>query len=634
MFKILLVALALLPLSLSAAPALDGALCELGVFQADSAQSGKPVLLLRDTVELVKGIRATGFLASFSVEIEISAIDTGLVEYSVHVVTLGPKINTYAKKYQSPFGLAARLEPIVGKGSATYTLTINPLKKISVDTTECGYLHTRKEDFTFDPSANADIHFVPKTHGDYLWNNIKYYLQDKYELFAKLNAFTLPGKYQVYLCPCPIRSVIWDKRFHVSVDPTRSSVFPIYTTSFNSADPVAIIQAGIYRHYGYAPPFLAEGMAGYLSFPAYEAKELKRNKKLQPLDSLLGTNYYLNSDPHTADISAASFCKYLIDQYKADQFLVWYRAADDLNMRQTLREAFGKSVSDLEKDWLNYLDTLTFQPRQFAQAASQAETMFSYPMITQYRTEELKLVVSREDSLHVLAELGRSCLFNGEYEDAAKWQQMLVRLDTVPNAGNLMTLATYRLMLGEYDSAYAELQRARQVDTTNLFVSFNIAHCLLLKGQKQEAQKMFEELIAKSGEGPASAESRVMLANIYRQSKLIVEQRRAIEYYSKAIQQFSQTTTGSFISAGSLMWSGIAYLGQGDSGTAQDFLLTALFLETRPFYQAMDYLWLGKTADFRGERDVAQRYYRAALEARGSEYHRDEAKALLLKPYK
>jgi len=75
--------------------------------------------------------------------------------------------------------------------------------------------------------------------------------------------------------------------------------------------------------------------------------------------------------------------------------------------------------------------------------------MFNYPMITQYRAEELKLVTTRGDSLHVLSELGRACLFNGEYEDAAKWQEMLVRLDTVPNAGNLLTLATYRMMLGE-----------------------------------------------------------------------------------------------------------------------------------------------------------------------------------------
>jgi len=77
MLRILLVVLTLFPLSLSAAPTLDGALCELGVFQADSSRGGKPVLLFRDTVELVKGIRATGFLASFSIEIEIASIDTG-----------------------------------------------------------------------------------------------------------------------------------------------------------------------------------------------------------------------------------------------------------------------------------------------------------------------------------------------------------------------------------------------------------------------------------------------------------------------------------------------------------------------------------------------------------------------------
>jgi len=634
MVRLVTLLLALIPLGLNAAPGLDGALCELGVYQADTSQAGKPVLLFRDTVELVKGIRATGFLVSFSVEIEIRAVDTGRIDYSVHVVTLGPNINTYAKQFQSPFGLAARLEPIIGKGGASYSLSIRPLKKISVDTSGCSYNHNRKEDFTFDPAANADIHFVPKTHGDYLWNNIKYYLQDKYETFAKLNFFTLPGKYQVYFCPCPIRSVIWDKRFHVMVDPTRSSVFTIYTTTFNSADPVALIQAAIYRHYGYAPPFLTEGMAGYLSFPAYDAKELVKNKRALPLDSLLGTFYYLNADAHAADATAASFCKYLIDAYKVDRFLDWYRKADDLNARTILTEVFGKPVAELEQDWRQYLDTLTFNAHQFAVAAMQSETMFQYTLMTRYRTEQLKLVNSRADSLHVLSELSRACLFNGDYEEAAKWQGMLVALDTVPQASNLMTLAIYRLMRREYDSAYAELLCAQQLDTTNPVVAFNIAHCRLLQGEKQEARRLFEELVGKSAEGPASAESRILLANLLRESKLSADQRKAIEYYATAIQQLAQTTSGSFISAGSLMWTGIAYLGQGDTGTAQDYLLTALFLETRPFYQTMDYLWLGKTADLRGERDVAQRYYRLALESRGAEYHRDEAKALLLKPYK
>ncbi len=634
MARLILLLLVLIPFGANAAPGLDGALCELGVYQADTSQAGKPVLLCRDTVELVRGIRTTGFLVAFSLEIEIETLDTGRIEYSTHVVTVGPNINTYAKQFQSPYGLAARLEPIIGKGGASYSLTVKPLKRISVDTSGCGYNHTRKEDFTFDPSANADVHFVPKTHGDYLWNNIKYYLQEKYETFAKLNFFTLPGKYQFYLCPCPVRSVIWDKRFHTMVDPTRSSVFTIYTTSFNSADPVTMIQAAIYRNYGYAPPFLTEGMAGYLSLPAYDARELLKDRKLLPLDSLLGTFYYLNADAHTADVTASSFCKYLIDAYKVDRFLDWYRRADDLNCRRTLSEVFGKSVGELEQDWRQYLDTLTFGARQLAIAAMNSETMFQYPLMTRYRTEQLKLVESRSDSLHVLSELGRACLFNGDYEDAAKWQAMLVTLDTAPQAGSLMTLATYRLMLGEYDSANAELVRAQQMDTANLMIAFNIAHCALLKGNKQEAQRLFEDVIGKANDGPASAESRIMLANLLRESKLTVDQRRAIEYYATAIQQLSMTTSGSFISAGSLMWSGIAYLGQGDTGTAQDYLSTALFLETRPFYQTMEYLWLGKTADLRGERDVAQQYYRAALESRGAEYHRDEAKALLIKPYK
>jgi hypothetical protein len=59
-----------------------------------------------------------------------------------------------------------------------------------------------------------------------------------------------------------------------------------------------------------------------------------------------------------------------------------------------------------------------------------------------------------------------------------------------------------------------------------------------------------------------------------------------------------------------------------------------LFLETRPFYQGMIKLWLGKVADIRGERRVARDYYQQVLAGASAHYHQEEARRLIDRPYR
>ena len=82
------------------------------------------------------------------------------------------------------------------------------------------------------------------------------------------------------------------------------------------------------------------------------------------------------------------------------------------------------------------------------------------------------------------------------------------------------------------------------------------------------------------------------------------------------------------------LWNGIALLGKEDTGGANDQIISSIFLEPRPFYQGMGYLWLGKIADLRGERDVAKDYYRLVLSTSSAAYHQAEAKQWLERPYR
>jgi len=128
---------------------------------------------MADTGNFVKGISTTGFLLSFSVDLEVQEIDSARSEFMTHVITLGPQANTYSKTYTVEYGLPARMDNIEGKPGTNYSLVITPLEMTEVDTAECNFYQQRHGDFSFNPTANMDIYFVPNSLGDYYWNLVK-----------------------------------------------------------------------------------------------------------------------------------------------------------------------------------------------------------------------------------------------------------------------------------------------------------------------------------------------------------------------------------------------------------------------------------------------------------------------------
>lgn len=606
--------------------------CELSVYCQDTTLSGRGVLVYRDTAQFVKGIRANGFMANFSLELTFEKIDTGSCSFSAQIVTLGPSAFTTSRQFTTEYELPARIERIPGKGGTAYSLVMIPLQPTTVDTAGCSYVHYRKDDFLWSPSTNVDIYFVPKTLGDYRWNAIKAVLEDRYRAFAKLNHFNLPGKYLLYLCPCPVYSVIWDMRFGTMVDPTRNLALTLVNKNVNSADPFVVIYAAILRNYGYAPPFLSEGLAGYLSFAAYDMKQLVKAKKTIPLDTLFIGDRYYHGDPRTVDATASTFVKYLIDQYRADKFLAMYHDANDLNLKSLIETTYGKPIATLEQEWRTYVDTVKLRSDQFSFWAEQAETLVNYRLMLTYREEQLATAKNRSDSLTAFKELARACYFNGDYPRAAKQQRQAATLID-SSALDWMTLGSYLMMAGNYDEAYTYLSKARSMDTTNQIIVFNLGLYYSVTGQEKKGTDLISDYVIQGGKDPAIAESRVLLGNMLLLTGNKADEGLARGYYREAYGMLSPLTSGSLITSSALMWCGILDLGLGDTGGANDFLNMSLFLEASPFYEGMDYLWLGKTADLRGEREVAKEYYRKVLATASSDYHKKEAQQLLEHPF-
>jgi Tfp pilus assembly protein PilF len=196
-----------------------------------------------------------------------------------------------------------------------------------------------------------------------------------------------------------------------------------------------------------------------------------------------------------------------------------------------------------------------------------------------------------------------------------------------------MKLAGYQMMNGEYGQAEQTLNKAVELDSTSILIKFNRALLRLVSGDTALAISLFRTVL----EDPAGAgmvEAQIMLANILARSDNDMERADATTFYHAVVGTLSRQDQRHNPSSSLMMWLGIAYLGLDDIGLAQDYLQTALFLETRSFYEGMINLWLGKVADVRGERTVARDYYQRVLAGSSAHYHQEEARRLLKTPYR
>ncbi|MCH7946341.1 MAG: hypothetical protein IIC66_00920, partial [candidate division Zixibacteria bacterium] len=436
-----------------------------------------------------------------------------------------------------------------------------------------------------------------------------------------------------YLFPCQGYSAIWDKRFGSSFDPTRSNVYALYRSGINTADPFLLIHGAVLRSYGYAPLFLTEGFANYFSLAISSMKKAVADKTNLPLGDMLSTSSYLKADPLIADVISATFVRYLIDEYTFDKFVLLYEKADDINLRQLLNNIYEMPLSELEKGWLDYVDTVTIENRQYGQFAQRAEQMFNYPLMLEYTKKYAEGSVSKKDSLYRYNQLSRAYFFNGDYYNASETQELLVKIDS-QNYDSWLGLATFRMMNGEIEIASADLRKSHSLDSLNAIVGFNLVLNQLLLGDTLLAVQSLSDLIGRGKAGQIQAECRVMLGDILKDSDKPEDTMQARDYFTVALSIFSQQQQANPALPTPYMWSGIALIGLGDTENAADQLELALFLESRPFYIGMINLWLGKTADISNNREAAEDYYSQVLSAESALYHQDEARRLLEKPFR
>lgn len=594
--------------------------------------AGESAILFHDTVSLAPDIARTGFAVSFSLDIELTAFDTTGASIMVHVVTLGPPTRTYSQRFRVEYGLPARIDSIAGKDSVWYRLAITPVEPTDYALSLCPYNHHVGQDFAMQPSAHMDLHFLRNSLGDFYSGAVKGVLETSYRQFQSMCRFNLPGKYQIYLCPCLIPSVMWDMRFGMAGDPTRSSAQVLFTKEINAVDPFVVNHPALLRNWGYAPPVLSEGLANYGSLPEVDVRRLKSQDKLYDLEELLTPGRFPLLDPYIADRCASGFVKYLVDESGLDKFRDVYERSHDLNLVDQIEAEYEMSLPELQAAFHTWIDTVQVAPTRVLQQADMAEAMFRYGQMREYA----KFLVNQtppESISPFLPILARACFNEGDYYAALDHQQRLAETDTVTGQAHV-ALATYQMAVGEYDRARQSLLEASRMNPDFHVARFNLALNNLIVGDTASALTLLQELVALPPGTAPTAESRVLLGDILRHSPVSAERNRAKELYREALAMMEQALGPQPYASIYHMWAGLAAMGQGLLPTARDYLGMADFLETRAFHRGLVSLSLGKLSDLQDERDQALHYYREVLATPAAAYHQEAARRYIEKPYK
>ncbi len=587
----------------------------------------------RDTLVVLEKGQLFAFMVNFGLDIVHERTDSNFVEFSIHLTTIGKSPYTISEKFRIEFDLPGRIENIPGKQGAVYQLLISPRSTVDIDENDCPYDIGNKNDFTSQPSTNFDIYYVQGSLADFRWNGIKSYLEGDYDLFHNALKLNLPGKLNFYLCPCTIPSIHWDRRFGFAVDPGRSRAFAIYNHGYSSAEAVLTNITRLLREWGYAPPFLVEGMAGYFEFVNYEAKKAAQEDGLLHIADLLTGKKYYQADPLAAELTAASFVKYLSDEYGLAKFQQFYEESDDLTISLMFPAIYGKTLDSLEMGWRNYVDTVSLNRSQFQYYAARASLMNQPDRRTEYFEVMQSYDKTKADSIGTLTDLSMIYYQSGRYYDALKGYRQLIAIDAARPLyyqiiGNLF------MINGEYDKANIAFDSVMILDTTYVSARLRQAQIMAIRGDTAQAIKTAENFYSYETTTPAKIEFLLFLGSMYGTPGTNYDSLEAHRSYSDALSWTMEVLGRVPQDPSYQLRAGLANFGLKDYDGAAEHLEFAYFTETRTFNLGNILLALGMLHDAQNQRDKAIEYYQACLANQSSVRDQELCRRYLNEPFR
>ncbi len=461
---------------------------------------------------------------------------------------------------------------------------------------------------------------------------MKNYVEEDYTHFRNAFDFNAPGRINLFLIPCPSSSIRWDKRFGYLIDPGRSSIYTIYNHGYKSVDAMLPNMLKLLRLWGYAPPFMVEGLAGYFEFLPYEMKKIIKEGKIPAIKGLLTTEGYYSADPVAAEVAAGSFVRFLADTYGITLLKRLYDESDDLTLAINMQKTYSAPLDSLEKYWLRYVDTLTITRAHFDYYAARAGAIDRMDQSIEYLKEMSKLDQKASDSVDTWKKLSQIYYQYGHYYEAVDGYRTLILLDSsraiyYQILGNLYTIN------GEYDKAWSALDTVILKDSAYVTARLLQARILAIKGDTVGAVKLAEKACEKEKSAPGRIEFFLFLGKMTGAKGKAHDAAASKQHFEDALA-LSQQMMGQVPDDPTYkIRVGLAYLGLKEYSEADKYLNVALFIEERSFYTGEILVALGNLNDLRGKHKTAVEYYQQGLKLQLAVNQHDLCKKYIDTPY-
>ncbi|HVP37421.1 MAG TPA: hypothetical protein VMT04_10535 [Terriglobales bacterium] len=565
-------------------------------------------------IEVKEGVKSSLFMGNFTLELGFQKIDTTSLSLSLTLLTLAPDLERISKESLIGIGHTYSIKDIKLKNKRVFKLELTPSGYIEKEDS-CNYLLTDSLWLYNNKAVHFAITYMENSLADYFYNMNRNYLELDYRKIKHYFSFSYPQtlKIDYFICPCEIPEAIWDPRLNLSLDPSKHKVYVLFDKDRESVDFPGPLLLLLYEFWGYSPAFVTEGASGYLGQAYYWSKKLKDKGELIPLSRLELSKDYRQAPVDIAFTEASSFISYLIDSYGMDNFRKFYSLATDLTFDQSFKEVYSKTLVQMEKDWLAFLDR--FKPiEDDLESVADRKVNYRYysEAIDPYK-DALKIYAGyseRNNILRLMSKLASTYFSIGEYANSRNYYQQMSLIDTL-NPGDHYILGNLYLLEGQKDSAQAEYLKAVRLDTNYASPWIKLGGILLDQGQIDKATEDFEKAKKLNPTTEDWMEIFSGLAKVYSAKKDTSQAKQnlysALQYSNYYLSSLKTISSEPYLKIGQI------YLSLGAADSALVPLKLAEFLEDRPSYLGEIYLGLGEAYQQKGEKDGAKAYFQQVL---------------------
>jgi tetratricopeptide (TPR) repeat protein len=565
-------------------------------------------------------------MGNFSYRLHSDTLDRKAIQLQSMVNCLGVPPRNYLDQKVVLAGASVFFDSVLVRGESCFRirLTFDSLGHLK---DSCGY-RFGDSSFASDPSGKYDFYYVKESLGDYRWNQIRDAFEFDYKGIARVYGLTDQAKINYHISPCELADIGWDQRWENAVDLSRNNIFALFSPGVNRLYMPVVLSLRFQRNWGYAPALILEGVSSAPEFCDLYAKEALRKGKLPQLAALGVSRDFRAQDRQVSSMAAGSFLAYLIGTRGLAKVQDWYEASTDLSVSQVFQKTYGTPMTDIEKEWRGYLDTLTIPSGAYSSHIQRSQLYMQVDDMLLFAREGLKATADTAQFGTALANLSFSL---GEYEQAASLFRYMIAHDSTksPNAARVF-LANMLLAQGKIAAADSLYEMAAASDTAESYACHKLARIALERGKPELAIEWCRKAASRNKLPANGVDIDLMLGDAFLMTRQVDS---AGVHYQNAMDNAKLLSSGAGDNPLNYLRFGKAAIHLGSAKLAVDYLNMALFLEERIFYLGQIFLTLGQAHDLLGDRQAALDNYHKVLKYKTAYFDRMEAQKYLKQAY-